>query len=130
MATLTDINGIGPALAKRLAAKGFSTVAAVAAATPAALAEVQGLSAATAAVIIDAARSDGGADDAGPQAVAPAGPGTGGTGGEAELRAEVVELQLRLAKLEKTVAKMAKSDKSDKSDKNQKSKQRKKKKKK
>ena len=120
MATLTDINEIGPALAKRLAAKGFSTVAAVAAATPAALAEVQGLSASTAANIVSEAAKAG-------ASVAPTPEDTpAGTG----LRAEFDELQARVAKLEKTVARLDKSQKTSKTSKNQKSKKKKRRKKK
>ena len=56
MAKLTDITGIGPALAGRLTDAGITTVDAVAKATPAALAEVQGLSAASARLVIADAR--------------------------------------------------------------------------
>ncbi len=56
MAKLTDITGIGPALAGRLTDAGITTVDAVAKATPSALAEVQGLSVASARLVIADAR--------------------------------------------------------------------------
>ena len=55
---LEIINGVGPALAKRLARKGFATVPKVAGASAKALSEVQGLSEETARkVIADAKRA-------------------------------------------------------------------------
>lgn len=120
MATLTDINGIGPALAKRLAAKGFTTVNAVASATPAALAEVQGLSAKTAASLVAEAKKAGGQAKAAAVAAATAGGGassadksraTPDTEPDAKrdgetLGNEIDELRTGLAKLEKRLAKL------------------------
>ena len=53
---LETIDGVGPALAKRLARKGFNTVPRVAGASAQSLSAVQGLSVATAAKVINDAK--------------------------------------------------------------------------
>lgn len=103
MATLTDIHGIGPALAQRLTAAGITTIDSVAASTPATLSRVHGLSASTAARVIAEAMKVGGLAEA---AVSPSKPKPDPA--FADLDERIVRLEATVAKLERQLAKTKK----------------------
>ncbi len=102
---LTSIKGIGPALAERMAAAGFDTVPKVADAATDALAQVQGLSEATASKVITAAQS------AVPDGLAMMAGSSGGSAASPAPDDRLSRLEARVAELESAVVKARKEAK-------------------
>lgn len=109
MTTLTDINGIGPALARRLESAGITTIGQVASTPPDVLAEVQGVSAASAVQIIaNATKVEDVPQD--PNPVEESEPVVDVATAPVEIKSEEVELlEAEVKKLEAKVVKLKKA---------------------
>jgi len=117
---LIEVKGIGPSLAKKLESAGISTIEQIASSQPDTLAAVPGVSAASAATIIQNAQKIG----------PPADDPTNGTSMSDEvelLQRRVKKLEAKIVKLKKALAKSNKQQKAKSAKGNKKSKKRKKK---